>query len=66
MKCEKKRCKNIVAEQVLVLNEKIGEGFIQVKDELGSMIQFSFADLEKKLNALEAIIKPLKKWFFHP
>jgi len=55
-----------VAEQVLVLNEKTGEGFIQVKDELGSMIQFSFADLEKKLNALEAIIKPLKKWFFHP
>ena len=49
---------------MLVLNEKIGEGFIQVKDELGSMIQFSFADLEKKLNALGAIIKALEKMVF--
>jgi len=53
-----------MAEQVLVLNEKIGEGFIQVKGELGSMIKFSFADLEKKLNALEARIKALEKMVF--
>jgi len=53
-----------VAEQVVMLNEKIEESFIEVKDELGSMIKFSFADLEKKLNALEARIKALEKMVF--
>jgi chromosome segregation ATPase len=53
-----------MAEEVKVLNEKIKEGFIEVKDELGSMIKFSYADLEKKLNALEARIKALEKMVF--
>jgi hypothetical protein len=40
------------------------EGFVGVKEELGSMIKFSYADLEKKLNALEARIKALEKMVF--
>ena len=33
----------------------------EVKEELGAMIRFSFADLERRLNALEARIKVLEK-----
>jgi hypothetical protein len=40
------------------------EGFIDVKEELGSMMRFSYADLEKRFNALEARIKALEKMVF--
>jgi hypothetical protein len=40
------------------------EGFIDAKEELGSMMKFSYADLEKRLNALEARIKALEKMVF--
>ena len=50
-----------VTEEIGTLNEKMKEGFTGVKEELGSMIKFSFADLEKKLNALEARVKALEK-----
>jgi hypothetical protein len=40
------------------------EGFIDVKEELGSMIKFSYADLEKRFNTLEARIKALEKMVF--
>jgi len=46
---------------ILTLEEKIREGFAGVKDELGSMIKFSYSDLEKKLAALEARVKTLEK-----
>jgi peptidoglycan hydrolase CwlO-like protein len=52
------------AEDIVRLNENIGEGFVEVKEELGSMMKFSFADLEKKFNALEARIKALEKMVF--
>ena len=41
--------------------EKVRGGLTEVKEELGSMIKFSYADLEKRLNALEARIKVLEK-----
>jgi len=41
--------------------EKVREGLTEVKEELGSMIKFSYADLERRLNALEARIKVLEK-----
>lgn len=53
------------AKEVASLNEAIKEGFTGVKEELGSMIKFSYADLEKKINALEARIKALEKLVFH-
>ena len=40
---------------------KVREGLTEVKEELGSMIKFSYADLERRLNALEARIKVLEK-----
>jgi hypothetical protein len=52
------------AEEIVRLNKNIGEGFIEVKEELGSMMKFSFADLEKKFSALEARIKALEKMVF--
>lgn len=53
-----------VPEEVSSIKEKMKEGFGEVKEELGSMIKFSYADLEKKLNALEARIKALEKMVF--
>jgi uncharacterized phage infection (PIP) family protein YhgE len=50
-----------VTDEIGVLSEKMREGFAELKDELGSMIKFSFADLERKLNALEARVKALEK-----
>ena len=41
------------------------ENFTEVKEELGSMIKFSYADLDKKIAALEARIKALEKMTFH-
>jgi actin-like ATPase involved in cell morphogenesis len=50
-----------IEENMVTLEEKIREGFAGVKDELGSMIKFSYSDLEKKLAALEARVKSLEK-----
>src|SRR4030065_123330 len=50
-----------IEENMVTLEEKIREGFAGVKDELGSMITFSYSDLEKKLAALEARVKTLEK-----
>jgi predicted nucleic acid-binding Zn-ribbon protein len=53
-----------VEEEIASIREKMKEGFIDIKEELGSMMKFSFADLEKKLNALETRIKALEKMVF--
>jgi uncharacterized protein YdhG (YjbR/CyaY superfamily) len=50
-----------IGEEMLSLDQEIREGFTGVKDELGSMIKFSYSDLEKKLAALEARVKTLEK-----
>ena len=50
-----------IEENMVTLEEKIREGFTGVKDELGSMIKFSYSDLEKKLSSLEARVKTLEK-----
>jgi polyhydroxyalkanoate synthesis regulator phasin len=50
-----------IEENMVTLEEKIREGFTGVKDELGSMIKFSYSDLEKKVAALEARVKALEK-----
>jgi actin-like ATPase involved in cell morphogenesis len=50
-----------IEESMVTLEEKIREGFTGVKDELGSMIKFSYSDLEKKLTELEARVKTLEK-----
>ncbi len=54
------QAKQLVTE-VGTLNEKVRAGMVEVKEELGAMIKFSFADLERKLNALEARIQVLEK-----
>ena len=54
-----------MADQTSSIHEKIKEGLTETKDELGSMMRFSFADLEKKINGLEARIKALEKMIFH-
>lgn len=51
-------------EEGAFVKEKMKEGFGEVKEELGSMIKFSYADLEKKINTLEARIKALEKMVF--
>jgi exonuclease VII large subunit len=53
-----------VTEEIGSIKEKMREGFIDVKEELGSMMRFSYADLEKRFNALEARIKALEKMVF--
>jgi len=50
-----------VTEEIGLFNGKIKEGFMEVKEELGSMIKFSYADLEKRFNALELRVKALEK-----
>lgn len=54
----------LMVEEVMALNGRIKAGFTEVKEELGSMIRFSYADLEKKFNALEVRIKALEKMIF--
>ena len=49
------------AEEIDTLDEKIKKGFTEVKEELGSMLKFSYADLEKRFNALEARVRALEK-----
>ena len=53
-----------LTEKIASVKEKMREGFIDVKEELGSMMRFSYADLEKRFNALEARIKALEKMVF--
>jgi hypothetical protein len=53
-----------VTEEILYVKEKMKDGFVEVQTELGSMMRFSYADLERKLNALEARIKALEKMVF--
>jgi polyhydroxyalkanoate synthesis regulator phasin len=50
-----------VEENIVTIDGKIKGGFTEVKDELGSMIKFSYSDLEKKLVSLEARVKALEK-----
>lgn len=51
-------------DEMALLREKMKEGFVETREELGSMMKFSYADLEKRLNALEARIKALEKMVF--
>jgi exonuclease VII large subunit len=53
-----------LTEEIASVKEKMREGFIDVKEELGSMMRFSYADLEKRFNTLEARIKALEKMVF--
>jgi len=53
-----------VTEEILYIKEKMKDGFIEVQTELGSMIRFSYADLERRFIALEARIKALEKMVF--
>jgi phage host-nuclease inhibitor protein Gam len=50
-----------IGEEMVSLNQEVREGLTGVKDELGSMIKFSYSDLEKKLSALEVRVKTLEK-----
>jgi polyhydroxyalkanoate synthesis regulator phasin len=54
-----------MAEESSSLHEKIKEGLTEMKEELGAMLKFSFADLEKRIGALETRIKALEKMVFH-
>jgi DNA anti-recombination protein RmuC len=49
------------AEEFGPLGERVQAGLTEVKEELSSMFKFSFAELERRLNALEARIKVLEK-----
>ncbi len=53
-----------LVDEIALIKEKMKEGFVETREELGSMIKFSYADLEKRLNALEARIKALEKMVF--
>jgi len=53
-----------VTEEILFIKEKMKDGFVEVQTELGSMMRFSYADLERKFTALEARIKALEKMVF--
>ena len=48
-------------EEIAALDDKIKGGFNEVKEELGSMIRFSYADLEKRFATLESRVKSLEK-----
>jgi polyhydroxyalkanoate synthesis regulator phasin len=54
-----------MAEESSSLYGKIKEGLTEMKEELGAMLKFSFADLEKRIGALETRIKALEKMVFH-
>jgi len=53
-----------VTEEILCIKEKMKDGFVEVQTELGSMMRFSYADLERKFSAMEARIKALEKMVF--
>ncbi len=50
-----------MADEMTALNQKIKDAFTEVKEELGAMMRFSYADFEKRLVTLEARIKSLEK-----
>lgn len=50
-----------IEEERTLLSERLKEGFEGIKEELGSMIRFSYGDLERRLNALEMRVKALEK-----
>jgi hypothetical protein len=50
-----------IGEEMVSLNQEVREGLAGVKDELGSMIKFSYSDLERKLTELEVRVKSLEK-----
>lgn len=50
-----------IDEERTLLSERLKEGFEGIKEELGSMIRFSYGDLERRLNALEMRVKALEK-----
>ncbi len=51
-------------EEMAGLQEKIKDGLIEVREELGAMIKFSYADLDKKITSLEARVKALENQVF--
>lgn len=51
-------------DEIVLIKERMKEGFVETREELGSMMKFSYADLEKRLNSLEARIKALEKMVF--
>jgi uncharacterized protein YecA (UPF0149 family) len=53
-----------ITEEIVYIKEMTKNGFVEVQTELGSMIRFSYADLERKFSALEARIKALEKMVF--
>jgi hypothetical protein len=53
-----------VTEEIRYIKEKMKDGFVEVQTELGSMMRFSYADLERKFSAMEARIKALEKMVF--
>ncbi len=53
-----------ITGEIQYLKEKMKDGFVEVQTELGSMMRFSYADLERKFSALEARIKALEKMVF--
>ncbi|MCX8117030.1 MAG: hypothetical protein N3G78_03720 [Desulfobacterota bacterium] len=50
-----------VSGEIESLNERVRDGFLEVREELGAMIKFSYADLDKRITALEARVKALEK-----
>lgn len=50
-----------ITDEVAALDQKIKGAFSEVKEELGAMMRFSYADFEKRLATLEARIKSLEK-----
>lgn len=50
-----------IGDEMATFREKLKEGFEGIKEELGSMIRFSYGDLEKRLKALEARVNALEK-----
>jgi DNA anti-recombination protein RmuC len=53
-----------LAQGLSALQGRIGDGIREIKEELGSRIKFSSADLDKKIGAMEARIKALEKIVF--
>jgi len=54
-----------ISKDLAGLNGVAIKGLTEVKEELGAMMKFSYADLEKKISTLEARIKALEKLAFH-
>jgi len=53
-----------LTQGLAAIHETLAQGIKQMKEELGSMIKFSSADLDRKISALEARIKALEKITF--